>query len=102
MRRPSPDRGPVSHYHHYHGNVHMEQVPWNIGEPYFESVQISTAGVGGGGGGDPPDDRRDPHRRRTPPRDHKQQGGSRRNDPHDVNLENGHVPPDRGDSSGPP
>ena len=25
-RRPSPDIGPVSHYHHYHGNIHMEHV----------------------------------------------------------------------------
>ena len=68
-RRLSPDRGPVSHYHHYHGYVHMKQVPWNIRETGYESVQLRTAGAEDGGGGDPHDDRRDPCRRRTPSRD---------------------------------
>ena len=45
----------------------MEQVPWNIREAGYESVQLRTAGAGGGGGGDPHDERRDPCRRRTPP-----------------------------------
>ena len=42
----------------------MEQVPRNIREAGYESVQLRTAGAGGGGGGDPHDDRRNPHRRR--------------------------------------
>ena len=87
-RRLSPDRGPVSHYHHYHGNVHMEQVPWSIREAGYESVQLRTAGAAGSGGGDPHDDRRDPHRR-TPPRDFGHQRRSGRGGPHDDDPDNG-------------
>ena len=31
----------------------MEQVPWNIREADYETVQLRTAGAGGGGGGIP-------------------------------------------------
>ena len=101
-RRPSPDRGPVSHYHHYHGNVHMEHVPWNIRETGYEPVQLRTTGAGGGGGGDPYDDRRDPRRRRTPPRDSGHQRRSGRDGPHDNDSENGIRPPDGRDPFRPP
>ena len=93
-RRLSPDRGPVSHYHHYHGNVHMEHVPWNIRETGYKTVQLRTAGTGGGGGGDPHDDRRDPHRRRTPPRDSGHQRRSGRSGSYNDDPENGMRPPD--------
>ena len=101
-RRLSPDRGPVSHYHHYHGNIHMEHVPWNIRETGYETVQLRTAGAGGGRGGDPHDDRRDPHRRRTPLRDSGHQRRSGRDGTHNDDPENGMRPSDRGDLSGPP
>ena len=101
-RRPSPDRGPVSHYHHYHGNVHMEHVPWNIRETGYEPVQLRTTGAGDGGEGDPYNDRRNPCRRRTPPRDsrHQRRAGSGR--PHEHDSENGIGPPDGRDPFGPP
>ena len=80
----------------------MEQVPWNIREAGYETVQLRTAGAGCDGGGDPHDDRRDPHRRRTPPRDFGHQRRSGRGGPHDDDPENGMRPSDRGDPSGPP
>ena len=80
----------------------MEQVPLNIREVGYETVQLRTAGAGGGGGGDPHDDRSNPRRRRTPPRDSGHQRRSGRDGPHDNDPENGMRPPDGGDPSGPP
>ena len=101
-RRPSPDRGPVSHYHHYHGNVHMEHVPWNIGETGYEPVQLRTSGAGDGGGDDPYNDRRNSRRRRTPPRDLRHQRRAGSGGPHDHDSENGIGPSDGRRPSGPP
>ena len=72
----------------------MEQVPWNIREVGYETVQLRTAGAGDGGGRDPHDDRRDPCRRRMPPRDSGHQRRSGRGGPHDDDPENGMRPPD--------